>query len=806
MQTPDWTQVETVFHEAADLPPGERDAFLAARCAGDAALRAAVQALIEGDQLVHDGPPAAASADAADPHVGLRLGPYTVARRVARGGMASVYEGQRDDGTFMQRVAIKIMDLRLSDPALVAQFGAERQILAGLEHPAITRLLDGGITSLGEPYLVMEFVEGQSLEAYCDARRLGVRERLALFRQVCDAVAYAHRQFVLHRDLKPSNVLVTAEGRVKVVDFGTAVLLRPDRQSTTSAAPLTPAYASPEQLTGRPVGTASDQYSLGVVLYELLTGVSPFHDSASLLSAIERALAGTTTLPPHTVLTDAAAAARQTSLARLRRLLADDLGTILTKALAPDPSLRYASVQHLVDDLARWESGAPIEARAPSVAYRTSRFVQRHWAAVGIAATLAVSLAGATAVSAQQARIARIESDKARQLNRFLTDMFSSANPAFASARAGAITVKEVLDKASPRVSQTLAASPDVEAEMLRVIGSTYTAIGAAKEAEPYLRRAGERFRALRDGIGTARAEFDLGFSLVNQGRYADAEPVLRAARAVIRANPDAYDDLTRANVGNVLALSLTYRKVGDEEALQIYRETLAEFDVSRRAPGAAIAAHNLGLQLVIVGKLDEAEQWLRDGERRWEAIGDENSFDRYPVNRSLSELMRTIGNYPEAVRQGRIVVEAFDRLLPAGHPFVPAAKTTLGRALVLNGEVEEAERVLTEAMDLFLKIRPKGHVELTGTQMGLGAAYRRQGRLEESERILREAQAAVAKAPQQIRAGVLGELGLTLRALGRADESQALLQESRDIFTSYLPAGHPYLAMAQSRLEGATQ
>jgi serine/threonine protein kinase len=800
MQRTDWQRIEAVFHELADLPPGEeRDRRLHELCGADTALRDGVQALLDGDAW------ARRTGIEHDQHVGLRLGAYLLTRLVARGGMAAVFEGRRDDGAFTQRVAVKIMDLRLSDPAAVAQFGAERQILAGLEHPGVTRLLDGGVTAIGEPYLVMEYVDGQPIDAWCDARRLDLPARLELFAAVCDAVAYAHRQLVLHRDLKPSNILVTADGRVKVVDFGTATLLQPDRLATTSAAPLTPAYASPEQLTGKPVGTASDQYSLGVVLYELLTGVAPFGDRPSLLSAIERALAGTTSTAPHTVVTDAAAEARQTSLSRLRRVLADDLGTIVTKALAPEPAARYASVQHLADDLGRWRAGVPIEGRAPSMAYRMSLFVRRHWVATGVAATLAVALAASAVVSAERARVARVESAKAQQLNRFLRDMLSSANPSLTATRGSALTVREVLDRASPLVSQTLGNSPDAEAEMLLVIGTTYTGIGAAKEGETHLRHAAERFRGLGDAAGAARTDLSLGGNMTVQGRYAEAETFLRAAHTAIAGRPADFDAATRLAAASRLALALTYQKSGDEEALRLYRDALASDDAAVDPAYAATTAHNLGLQLVLIGRLDEAERWLRDAEGRWEVVGTEIG-DRYAVSRSLSELMRTVRNYPEAVRHGRAAVEGFQRTLPAGHPFHPAAMTTLGRALVLNGEVEEGERVLTEALALFLKIRPKGHVELTGTQMGLGAAYRRQGRLAESERILREAQAALVSAPVQIRAGVLGELGLTLRAAGKTAEGHAALQESHGIFTSYLPPGHPYIAMAKARLEGADQ
>ena len=384
MDTTRWQRIETLFHELVELPPGSaRDAAIAARCGDDPALAVEVRTLLENDALLEDRD------GAADPHLGLRLGHYEVTALIARGGMAAVYEARRADQQFQQRVAIKIMDLRLSDPALVAQFRAERQILAALEHPSLTRLLDGGVTPLGEPYLVMEYVEGQPLDRYCDERRLDVTARLRLFAEVCDGVGFAHRNLVLHRDLKPSNILVTADGRPKVVDFGTATLLQPDRLATTSRAPLTPAYASPEQLTGKAVGTASDQCSLGLVLFELLTGAPAFGDRTSLMAAVERALAATTTTAPHAAVTAAAAEARQTSLAKLRRTLSGDLATILGKALAHEPAARYSSVQHLADDLVAVERPArrfsaarrrwPIRRRASS---------RRHWVAVAMAATL----------------------------------------------------------------------------------------------------------------------------------------------------------------------------------------------------------------------------------------------------------------------------------------------------------------------------------------------------------------------------------------------------------------------------------
>ncbi len=285
-------------------------------------------------------------------------------------------------------------------------------------------------------------MQGQQVDEYCDVHRLDIAARLRLFHKACAGVAFAHRNLVLHRDLKPSHILVTAEGQVRVVDFGTAALLHPERLATLSQAPLTPAYASPEQLTGKAVGTASDQYSLGLVLYQLVTGTTPFSGRVSLIAAIERTIAGEEPAAPETVVDEAAASARRTSVARLRRQLSGDLGTIVRKAIARDAAIRYASLEHLADDLDRWSRGESVMARPPSITYRASRYLARHWA---IAATLLVSLIIVTAVSVRQASIARTESAKVSQLNRFLTRMLSSANPSWnnaTAATAGTITVR----------------------------------------------------------------------------------------------------------------------------------------------------------------------------------------------------------------------------------------------------------------------------------------------------------------------------------------------------------------------------
>lgn len=811
-----WARVEAVFHEVVDLDDREaRVRRLHELCGTDAALLAEVKVLLEGDDALR------AEVAGDDPHLGLRLGAYTLTRLLGRGGMAAVYEGQRVDGTFTQRVAVKVMDLRLSDPALVAQFKAERQILAGFEHPSVTRLLDGGVTALGEPYLVMEFVDGQPIDRYCDERRLSVSARLALFAQVCDAVAAAHRTLVLHRDLKPSNILVTDEGRVKVVDFGTATLLQPDRLVTTSAAPLTPAYASPEQLTGKPVGTASDQFSLGIVLFELLTGVSPFGERLSLLAAIERALSGTTTTAPHAAVTEPAAAVRQTSLARLRRTLSDDLGTIVMKALAPDPAARYVSVQHLADDLARWSRGEPILGRPASRAYIAVRFLQRHWVASSVAAGLALALAVATAVSLQQAQLARdaaaraeaqaalarTESAKAGQMNRFLTRMLTSANPSWynaSGASAQSITIREILDGAATLIPTELGSTPDVEAAMHRTLGRTYLGLGDAERAEAQVAAALQLYRAHGDQPGIAFTEALRGELGLLTGDYRSAEDRLRGVLAYVRREGTAAVDPELFMMAtNDLGVAISSQRPGDAEAIALKREALAAVDRAGTTPdAAAIAVSNIAVDLLAAGRLVEAERTFRDALARVDALSAPPP-ERVVIHCGLSTVLRIRGDAAGAVQQATLGLRGVEQVWGRRYFRWGACASTLGRALVAADQTARAATVLRQAYDTYREFRPADHPDLTVSLIGLGIVARRQGDLAASRRHLQRARDILRAKPQlrERAAEAAGELGLTLQAMGRRDEGRALIAESYGTLHTLFGDDHPSTRLALSRL-----
>ena len=431
-----WRTATGIFHAALERPPGRRPSFLAEACRDDRSLRADVEALLacatRADvaedplavdptrALFLDGPAldtatqtryGSVAAGPATPMEGRRFGAYRILRELGSGGMGSVYLADRADEVFHQRVAIKIVRPGFADAEITGRFRQEREILAALNHPAIARLIDGGSTDEGVPYLVMEYVDGQSIDTWCDQHKADVTRRLELFRVVCSGVQHAHDHLVLHRDLKPANIFVTGEGGVKLLDFGIAKLLGRGAFPGTSANTgthmrvMTPRYASPEQVRGEPLSVTSDVYALGVVLYELLTGHWPYRTESRVLHEVARAICEEEAVVPsivveqvarydttsaHPLTPEGISEVREGAPATLRRRLAGDLDKILLKALAKDPIRRYRSVHQFSEDVRRHLEGLPVTAREDSYWYRASKFVRRH--PIGVAAAILVTI------------------------------------------------------------------------------------------------------------------------------------------------------------------------------------------------------------------------------------------------------------------------------------------------------------------------------------------------------------------------------------------------------------------------------
>ncbi len=399
-----WQRVKDILAEALDRPMGERAAFLREACGGDTALRLEVESLLLADQDAGEflTVPAIEASNA----IGWRLGPYRTLEVVGQGGMGAVYRAVRDDDEFQQEVAIKLIRRGVNSDYVRSRFLYERQILAFLNHPNIARLLDGGTTEDGLPYFVMEFVEGQAIDEYCRKHSCSLTERLELFLKACTAVEYAHRNLIVHRDLKPTNILITEEGVPKLLDFGIAKLLLPDHphlapaQTSVMMRALTPDYASPEQIRGEPVTTATDVYSLGVLLYELLTGKKAHRFNTNTPGEIERVVCDVE--PPRA--------------STLNRQLTGDLDTILAKAMEKDPAQRYPSVEQFSEDIRRYLNGQPVSARSHTVFYRLSKFVRRRKGTVAAAAAVLLTLVGGIATTTREARIAQRRFNDVRKL------------------------------------------------------------------------------------------------------------------------------------------------------------------------------------------------------------------------------------------------------------------------------------------------------------------------------------------------------------------------------------------------------
>lgn len=549
-----WQRLEELFEAAVALPPAQRAAFLSTNCQGDEALLAELEQMLEADgdggedlrRLVSDEARRAVEAEAV-----RRIGPWQVTGVLGRGGMGSVFRAERADDQYHKQVAIKMLRPGLDSEFALARIRYERQILSSLEHPNIARMIDGG-THDGQPYIVLEFVEGETITAYCEARRLDVPARLRLFRQVCDAVQYAHQHLVVHRDLKPSNILVTGEGWVKLLDFGIAKLEDPEWQpeaaaeTSTGMRLMTPEYASPEQVRGEPVTAATDVYSLGAVLFELLTG----NKAQSIITTDPLSVARV--VCEREMQRPSAAAAPE-----LRRALAGDLDTIVLKAMQKDPARRFASVEQLSADIGRHLEGLPVRARPDTLAYRAAKFVRRNpW---GLAAALAVaaSLTAGTAVSIHQARRAERRFQQVRSLaNAFLFEFHDKIADLPGSTEARQL----VVDKALTYLSSLQAEAEDDRSLRLE-LASAYRKVGDV-QGDPSTSNLGQR----RAALASYRRSLELARALVAEQR--DDASLRALAWALIKTGSARRDENLPEAVALLKEAVATASETRDDELL----------------------------------------------------------------------------------------------------------------------------------------------------------------------------------------------------------------------------------------------
>jgi eukaryotic-like serine/threonine-protein kinase len=585
-----WQQVKELFGAAEALAGDERRAYLDRACGSDADLRTELDSLLaahEAADAVVDRPAAARLADftetAPDPWLGRRVGAYELVALIGRGGMGEVYRARRVDAQYEKEVAIKLVPGGYHARDLLERFRVERQILANLEHPNIARLIDGGAAEDGSPYLVMELVEGKPLDRHAEQRDLPARERLRLFRDVCAAVSYAHQRLVVHRDLKPSNILVTADGTVKLLDFGIAKLLQPAgaeggaAPAATVVRALTPTFASPEQLLGQPITTASDVYSLGVVLFTLLTGRSPYRGKLESAEEAVREVCETEPLRPS------AATAGQPGV---RRAVDRDLDAIVLRALRKEPESRYASVERLSDDVRRYLDGLPVVARGDRLGYRTRKFMRRRKLELGAAALVAGALVTGTVVSTQQARMAAEQRERAERhfaSVRGLADAFMFEVHDAIQELPGSTEARELLVKTALEYLNTLASEAGDDLELQLELAAAFEKV-ADIQGQVYKANTGQPDAALESYTNAA----------------ALLEPIVARDPANVRARSALARIHVRRSRLQILLGDAGAAIATSQRAIVLLEESLrAESDVAtRRALGDAYGVHAYHLRM----------------------------------------------------------------------------------------------------------------------------------------------------------------------------------------------------------------
>jgi tetratricopeptide (TPR) repeat protein/predicted Ser/Thr protein kinase len=697
---PDLDRVESLFHEALGLPPEvDRLTWVAAQCAGDPGLFQEISTLLDARARM------AGAVEAKAPLPSALFGPYRALHLLGQGGMSAVYLAERADGQFKQTVALKVMAGYLADHEFFRKFEAERQFLAALNHHNITRLLDGGVSSNGDPFLVTEYVDGVTIDRYCEERTLDVDARLRIFLQVCDAVDYAHRNLIVHRDLKPANILVNKDGEVKLLDFGTASLTEgsANNPTVTRLRMLTPRYASPEQLRGERVNIATDVFSLGVVLYELLTGAWPFGDPHSMLREMDRCSGRVTANPLPAAVTEEAAKARSISRDQLSRTLKGDLSAIVMKALEADPARRYESVRGLAGDLENFLAGRPVAARAQTALYRAGKFLRRRWFAVSAATVFVLGLTGASVIAVHQAGVARAEALKAEKVNEFLNDMLSSTAADRFDPKM--LTVAQMLEGAEARLEKGWSGDPRTEATLRRSLGSSYTAVMRFDRARPQLEKALATFQALGDEKEVAWTEGRLAELAGVEGRAEDKvqllEQVLQRVKSLGKNAPPELVFYAKDGLANVLSMILNRRL---PEARVLFDEAIALGNRDRSIPrvGLAEAMGGRAVMLQNEGKRKEAEAMYREAL----AIGrreDPNGFWQVFPLFGLATLVAPV-DHAGGAELARQRYELIASHLGPDSAVTANAKILWARMRADAGELGEAAPQVLEAMEVVRK------------------------------------------------------------------------------------------------------
>jgi serine/threonine protein kinase/uncharacterized protein (DUF2384 family) len=801
-----WLRIRDLFEQAMDLSPTERETFLDQHCGEDESLRKELRSLLASDEKQTGGALTGAIGAAADATtrarrkelIGSVIGPYRLTSVLGHGGAGTVYLAERIDRQYSAQVAVKVVEGAALNAEISRRFRAERQILANLNHPNIARLIDAGETPEGFPYLVMEYVHGEPISDYCDRMKLSLEDRIQLLLRVCSAVQYAHQNLIVHRDIKPANILVTPDGAPKLLDFGIAKLLDTDAIASEMALTrmndrvLTPEYASPEQILGQPVTTASDVYALGIVLYELLTGLRPYKvSSASQLElerticvvepfkpsvAVKQSVARKAKTPPTIAITTLHGAstrdiheiveARRLSPYKLAAKLGGDLDAILMRALRKEPIYRYTSVEQFAADLRRHLAREPVLARQGNWFYYTRRYARRNAIPVAAVVAFIAVLAGAAInYSIQNKRIAAQRDAAEREKKTsdavadFMVNVFAASDPFEAQGKD--ITARELLDKSTRNIHEQLGQEPAVKARLLEAMGITYSRQGQYDLGSSLVEEAVQ----IREGIEGADNPALVG-SLLNLGRvrldqrnYREAEIPLTRAKSILESTSQTETGEYAIALQRMAALE--NQRNNNEVALKLYRQALP---ILKSVYGTRHVVYADGLS-------------------------------------SYANVLLWNDDYTGAQGPAREAVAIYAAIYPPTHPERINAEGLLGRIFLNLGNLEEATPLIEGRYygqkEVFGDTSPRLLSPLTS----LIRLRLKQGRLANAEQHAREA-IRIVEGSGETRTARTGQtyetLGIVLLQREKFAEAEQALREALNIYKDSLPADHMYVATSE--------
>lgn len=811
MKQEHWERIETILDTALTLSGKKRTDFINKECGNDEKLLREVKSMLraieesektrflegiltDSDRLVDEFTDLKTSAK--DSFIGTKIGAFKVIGELGSGGMGNVYKAERVDGHFSQQVAIKLLQRNIRSEETIYRFRMEQEILASLKHSNIAQLYDGGITENGNPFLIMEYVDGVPIDRYCNDHQLSLDERLELFLEVCKAVQYAHANLVIHRDLKAQNIYVTNEGDVKVLDFGIAKLLDPKmtQQTLLETQPgqklWTPQYAAPEQIFGDPVTVATDVYALGVLLYKLLTANYPLDLKGKSISEIEKIITRDQPEIPSKIIRDRGHSGFSMSYGKedLLKNLKGDLDALILKALRKEPEYRYSTVNELIEDIERYRGGLPITARRDTVSYRIGKFVRRNKAGIMVLSVIFAIVVGLVTFYTwritEEKEIAEQEAQKAEQISGFLTNLFERANPYGEEIESGLDTkLGTILELGSEKIETELNDQPEIQASLKTVIGETYKKLGEFEKAEVLLNDAVNILKNTDSKQDYALSLYHLAHVHQEKGDWKRADSLLQISLSIYEEIPGGltsdnaltalslYGNLTWFNGGNFdkadsllsksLSLRLEYYSEDEDKLATAYNDLAAlnhfqgKFDKAEpyyrnairlfeNSPGdqvnLGISMANFSILLRENGKLHEALDMQSKALNLFRKTPEQFQVDIALGHGNLAEINYLNKNYSKADSLATISISMLEDIYGPVHPYVSRTKLTIAKSLFNQRNYKDAEQLFLKVDKDYRKIYPADHPRLADPLLGLGKLYLELENYVEAEALLKKA------------------------------------------------------------------